>query len=448
MGKLLAAGHEVFAVSRSPDKIAKKERLHAVRIDSQKPAEGLEVLEKVDAAFLIVPPTVVDGYSVLNPFVEKAKAVKLSKLVLMTAMGVNYAPPEAPLRKLELTVEASGLQYNILRPNWFMQNFHTFWIRGILKDQKIYFPGGNAKASFIDARDISAVASELLTSNKFANQAFDLTGGEALTHDEVATKISKATGKKIEYADITSEAFQQALSVVGLPADYVGFLAHIASILKSGGAAPVSNSVHAITGKSPITFDEYANDFKAKWGDRLSKSKQEIADRYFHPFYNTKAIAAVAKIIDEIVADDFIDSSPIFDSTPDKAGFTRSVGMIQTAFDQKYEVKELIQEGDLYVGRWEAEGLPADTHYAFGMLGARFIAYGLGMFVIARNPEKNLFWIKDMILIQLVDLSVGVFYTASGVVLLSSSALPMFDATLIATLLFFWMPKQVHNQEK
>ncbi|MBI3598211.1 MAG: NAD(P)H-binding protein [Nitrospirae bacterium] len=265
VSKLVLAGHEVFAGSRSPDKITKKERLHAVRIDSQKPTEGLEVLEKVDAAFLIVPPTVVDGYSVLKPLIEKAKTVQLRKFVLMTAMGVNYAPTEAPLRKLELTVEASGLQYNILRPNWFMQNFHTFWISGILKDQKIYFPGGNAKTSFIDTRDISAVASELLTSNQFTNQAFDLTGGEALTHDEVAAKISKATGKKIEYVDITSEAFQQALLAAGLPTDYVGFLAFIAGILKSGGATPVSESVYSITGKSPITFDEYATDFKAKW---------------------------------------------------------------------------------------------------------------------------------------------------------------------------------------
>lgn len=263
--KLLAAGHEVFAGTRNPGKVAKRERLTPVKIDSQKPAEGLEVLEKADAAFLIGPPAVVDAYSALKPIVEKAKQVKLKKLVQMTAMGVEHAPAEAPMRHLELDIEAAGIPYNIIRPNWFMQNFHTFWISGILSDGKIYFPGGDAKASFIDARDIAATAFELLTSDKFANQAFALTGSEAITHTEVAAKLSQVTGKSIAYADITSEAFQQALSGFGLPGDYVGFLAYIAQALKDGHSAPITDNVKLITGKAPISFDQYAADFKAKW---------------------------------------------------------------------------------------------------------------------------------------------------------------------------------------
>lgn len=263
--KLLAAGHEVFAGTRHPEKLAKRDRLTAVKIDSQKPAEGIEILEKADAAFLIGPPAVVDAYSALKPLIEKAKAVKLKKLVMMTAMGVEHAPAEAPMRHLELDIEASGLPYNILRPNWFMQNFHTFWIGGILSDAKIFFPGGNAQASFIDTRDIAASAFELLTTDKLVNQAFAITGPEAVTHSEVAEKLSQVTGKTITYADITSEAFQAALTGFGLPADYVGFLAYIAQALKDGHSAAVTENVKLITGKSPISFDQYAADFKAKW---------------------------------------------------------------------------------------------------------------------------------------------------------------------------------------
>jgi len=86
---------------------------------------------------------------------------------------------------------------------------------------------------------------------------------------------------------------------------------------------------------------------------------------------------------------------------------------------------------------------PHDTNYMFGMLAARFIAYGIGMFVIARDPVHNLFWINNMILIQLIDLFVGVFYTVNGTLALSSSAFPMFDAVLFAGLLFLWRPKQI-----
>lgn len=53
-------------------------------------------------------------------------------------MGVEHAPPEAPFRKLELELENSGLKYNIIRPNWFMQNFQTYWIGGILKIKDLF----------------------------------------------------------------------------------------------------------------------------------------------------------------------------------------------------------------------------------------------------------------------------------------------------------------------
>ena len=82
------------------------------------------------------------------------------------------------------------------------------------------------------------------------------------------------------------------------------------------------------------------------------------------------------------------------------------------------------------------------AHYPFGMLAARFLAYGVGMFVIAGNPSKHEFWIRNMVFVQVVDLAVGIFYTLNGTISLSLSGFPMFNATLIAALLWIWRPKQ------
>lgn len=86
-----------------------------------------------------------------------------------------------------------------------------------------------------------------------------------------------------------------------------------------------------------------------------------------------------------------------------------------------------------------------DINYLFGMLAARFIAYGIGMFVVAQAPEKNVFWVKNMIFIQLIDLAVGLFYTVNGTLTLAVSALPMFNAAVFSGLLFWWMPKSVRH---
>ena len=84
----------------------------------------------------------------------------------------------------------------------------------------------------------------------------------------------------------------------------------------------------------------------------------------------------------------------------------------------------------------------SDINYPLGMLAARFLAYGIGMFVIARNPIEHRFWIKNMVFIQMIDLAVGIFYTANGTISLSLSGFPMFNAMLIAVLLWVWRPKQ------
>lgn len=83
-----------------------------------------------------------------------------------------------------------------------------------------------------------------------------------------------------------------------------------------------------------------------------------------------------------------------------------------------------------------------DINYPFGMLAARFFAYGAGMFVIAKNPVEHQFWIKNMVFIQVVDLAVGIFYTLNGTISLGLSGFPMFNAALIAALLWMWRPKQ------
>ncbi len=82
-----------------------------------------------------------------------------------------------------------------------------------------------------------------------------------------------------------------------------------------------------------------------------------------------------------------------------------------------------------------------DIFYPLGMLAARFLGYGIAFIYISRDPLAHRLWISIMIFIQLIDLAVGVFYTATDVVALSDSFFPMFNATWIAALLYIWRPR-------
>lgn len=260
LSRLLAAQGQtvVRATSRTPEAADQVQLDLVTRV-------GLEsALDGVDRAFFLAPPGYVDQEALLAPLINAAKTRGLGKVVLMTAMGAN-ADEASPMRKAERRLESSGVPFNIIRPNWFMQNFNTFWLHGIQTVGQILLPVGLAKGSFIDARDIAATAAALLTTDAFANQDFDLTGPRALDHNEVAAILSKAAGKSIGYTDITPEAMLQGLLGAGIPRDYAEFLLHILGFFKAGYAERTTDSVLTITGHPPRTFEHYAQDYRASW---------------------------------------------------------------------------------------------------------------------------------------------------------------------------------------
>lgn len=220
--------------------------------------------EGVDRAYLLSPPGYADQYKILSPLIQEAKRRGLKKVVLMTAMGAN-ANEASPLRRAEVELEKSGLTYNIIRPNWFMQNFNTFWVQGIREQHVIALPAGTARTSFIDARDISAVAARLLVDDSLSGNAFDLTGPAAVTHAEAAAAISSATGLSVRYQDIEPKVLKDGLLSAGLPADYVDFMILIFGFLKEGYSAGITSSVKDILGREPHSLAQYVQDYKKSW---------------------------------------------------------------------------------------------------------------------------------------------------------------------------------------
>lgn len=257
--QLVGRGHEVLrATSREPSEAGQ------VRLDLATGTGIAAALDGVNKAFLMAPPGFTNQDELLGPVIHEARARGLSRVVLMTAMGAN-ADESGAMRKAELLLERSGVPYNILRPNWFMQNFHTFWIQGILAQGKIFLPVGQAKGSFIDARDIAAVAAELLSRTDLENRDFDLTGGEALDHDQVAAILSRETGRSITFQDIPPEAMLAGLLEAKLPRPYAEFLLVILGYFKAGYAERTTDAVEQITGHKPGDFARYARDHRAAW---------------------------------------------------------------------------------------------------------------------------------------------------------------------------------------
>jgi len=259
LGRLLRLRGDAvrLATSRPPETPAH------VRIDLGTGAGLEQAFEGVGKAFFLSPPGYTNQDVILGRLIDRAARNRLERVVLMTAMGAD-ASDEIPLRKAELQLLRSSVPATIIRPNWFMQNFDSYWSRGIREEGKILLPVGRARGSFIDARDIAAVAATLLANADLSGMAFDLTGPEALDHAEVAAILSKVTGRQIVFEDITPDAMLGRLLAAGLPRDYAEFLIVILGYFKAGAAAKITDSVERITGRLPRSFATYAADYWSK----------------------------------------------------------------------------------------------------------------------------------------------------------------------------------------
>lgn len=86
----------------------------------------------------------------------------------------------------------------------------------------------------------------------------------------------------------------------------------------------------------------------------------------------------------------------------------------------------------------------SDIGYPLAMLAARFLVYGVGMFMIAREPDRYRIWFDGMIAIQIIDFLAGAYYVLTGVVAAADAAVPMANA-LAFTLLMLWVRRPAAN---
>ncbi|MCR9298179.1 SDR family oxidoreductase [Vibrio fluvialis] len=258
VAELLAKGEQVKAASRSGQAFGAAE---GVVFDFADPTTFDAAFDGVDRAYVMLPGGYVESKALLEPVIQAA-AERNVKVVFQSVLGVD-ADDSIPYRQVEIALENSGVPYVILRPNWFADNFHTYWKAGI--DQGVIgVPAGDGKSSFIDVRDIASSAAAALTTNRFDNQAFNLTGPEALSYAQAAQKISAALGKPVAYQAMEEGAFCDLLKSVGVPADYAEFLTSIFYPVREGWTAGVSDAVVTLTGKAPRSLDEYIADHLAE----------------------------------------------------------------------------------------------------------------------------------------------------------------------------------------
>ena len=199
------------------------------------------------------------------PLLAEAREAGVSRVVSLTAIGVD-AEPDFGLRRMELLVEASGLEFTHLRPNFFMQIFAAPpLLPAILASAALRIPAGDARLSYVDTRDIADVAAAALLGDGHDGRAWTLTGPESLHHDEVARHLSTASGAEIRYEALTEEEAAAEMAAAGLGPARVERLLGFYVRVRAGFAAPVHDDIEHVLGRPARSFADFAADRAQSW---------------------------------------------------------------------------------------------------------------------------------------------------------------------------------------
>ena len=217
-------------------------------------------LEGVDAAYVVDRQDQSGHWEAevhIPAFVDLAVSLGVRRLVVLQARVYEQAGDKLLIAG-ERAVRECGVEWTILRPNWFAQNFDEGVLLKDVLAGELWLPAGGAVEPWVDAGDIAAVAVEALLNDGHAAQIYEVSGNRALGFADVAEEISRATGREIRYIPNTREEHIARLLSRGVPIDYATFVCGLIGQMRLGRNATVTDTVERVTGRPPRDFSDFA----------------------------------------------------------------------------------------------------------------------------------------------------------------------------------------------
>lgn len=237
-----------------------------VHFDHDDEASIEKAMEGVDAVYVSLG-NVLD----IAPVYSRVEKIA-SKHSVKTIAGIGaIISPDSSVYELYNSAEAvilnSKLQSFVVAPSWFFENWKISPIIEQLQSGTVYTASGEGLVGYISAKDIGAVSAHaLINPSKYNKQRLVITGPKAISESQIVSEIAKTVLQKdIAYVSLPIPDFKAALVNLQYPGFVVDFFAELESLKLSGSASVVTNTVADVTGKEPISLEEWA----AEWAKEL-----------------------------------------------------------------------------------------------------------------------------------------------------------------------------------
>jgi len=265
---------KVRAMYRSKEEAAKAPSgSEAVLADYANKQSLRDALDGVTSVYVVCSP-IPQLVELESNVLDVCKESGVKHVVLSSAMGAGDYGKSFPSwrRKVEDKLKETGMSYTILRPNGFLQNIVVYNAPSIRAQGAFYAAMGDAKVSYLDVGDIAVVAVKALKGGAHAGKTYELNGPEAISNQELARRISKVTGRTVNYVDIPESAQREAMLGMGMPAWQVTALLELQQYYKQGGAAKTDGLLQALIERDPVTLDQYLTSNAREFRDQAASA--------------------------------------------------------------------------------------------------------------------------------------------------------------------------------
>ncbi len=236
-------------------------RSSAPRIDWYDESTWSAAVRGSDTAYL-APPVDPDGLDAAGRFVRQVAGDGLRRLVLLSGRGVgspgrDFAVYDSQLA-LEEAVTSSGLDWTILQPAWFMQNYSEGWLHDYVEAGQLRLSAGTGGEPWIDTDDVGDVATEALLDDRHLGQTYALSGPRLLTLAEVASELAAATGRPVDYVELEPDEHVAELVEVGVPGPEAEALRDLFAVIRNHRSEYLSDGVAQVLGREARDFTDWA----------------------------------------------------------------------------------------------------------------------------------------------------------------------------------------------
>ncbi|KJA23919.1 hypothetical protein HYPSUDRAFT_201042 [Hypholoma sublateritium FD-334 SS-4] len=217
----------------------------------------------IKGVYILTPSAALGIVDHVKTFISLARSRGVKRFVLLSASMIEAGQSE--LGQIHQCLIDSGVEYAVLRPTWFQQNFGVTYLTSIRDQNSTFSATEDGRIPFVSTEDIAEAAYQGLTAEPSLNKDLLIVGPELFSHDEAAKLFSTILGREITHKRLTIEELKNIYLNFAIRGEHAGRLAEADSFIANHSEEDIFNSSADKKFVGKHTLEEYIRHNRERW---------------------------------------------------------------------------------------------------------------------------------------------------------------------------------------